>query len=62
MLWLFLLLTAVEGGIMSRYIPGNQKHLTLEDRLYIENELNKGTSFKDIANFCAKTLPLSQKK
>lgn len=39
---------------MSRYIPGNQKHLTLEDRIYIENELNKGTSFKDIARFLCK--------
>lgn len=28
---------------MSNYIPGNQKHLTLNDRLYIENELAKGT-------------------
>ena len=27
---------------MSNYIPGNQKHLTLNDRLYIENELAKG--------------------
>ena len=36
---------------MSKYIPGNQKHLTLENRIYIENELNKGTSFKDIARF-----------
>ena len=26
---------------MSKYIPGNQKHLTLEDRIYIENSLNK---------------------
>lgn len=26
---------------MSKYIPGNQKHLILEDRIYIENELNK---------------------
>ena len=34
---------------MSKYIPGNQKHLTLNDRIYIENELAKGTSFKDIA-------------
>ena len=34
---------------MSKYIPGNQKHLTLENRIYIENELNKGTPFKDIA-------------
>ena len=30
---------------MSKYIPGNQKHLTLNDRIYIENELAKGTSF-----------------
>lgn len=39
---------------MSKYIPGNQKHLTLEDRIYIENELNKGISFKDIAKFLCK--------
>lgn len=39
---------------MSKYIPGNQKHLTLDDRIYIENELNKGTSFKDIARFLCK--------
>lgn len=39
---------------MSKCIPGNQKHLTLEDRIYIENELNKGTSFKDIARFLCK--------
>lgn len=39
---------------MSRYIPGNQKHLILEDRIYIENELNKGTSFKEIAKFLCK--------
>ena len=36
--------------IMSKYIPGNQKHLTLNDRIYTENELAKGTSFKDIYN------------
>ena len=34
---------------MSKYIPGNQKHLSLEDRKYIERSLNSGTSFKDIA-------------
>ena len=39
---------------MSKYIPGNQKHLTLDDRKYIESELNKGTSFKDIARFLCK--------
>ena len=26
---------------MNKYIPGNQKHLTLNDRIYIENELAK---------------------
>lgn len=39
---------------MSEYIPGNQKHLTIEDRIYIQNELDKGTSFKDIARFLCK--------
>ena len=39
---------------MSKYIPGNQKHLTLHNRIYIENELNKGTSFKVIAKFLCK--------
>ena len=39
---------------MSKYIPGNQKHLSLEDRIYIENELNKGENFKNIAAFFAR--------
>lgn len=39
---------------MSNLIPGNQKHLTLEDRLYIEDALNKQVSFKDIARFLCK--------
>ena len=39
---------------MSKYIPGNQKHLTLDDRIYIQNELSKGTSFKNIARFLCK--------
>ena len=39
---------------MSKYIPGNQKHLSLEDRKYIERSLNSGTSFKDIARFLCK--------
>lgn len=39
---------------MSKYISGNQKHLTLNDRIYIENELAKGTPFKDIAAFLCK--------
>lgn len=39
---------------MSKFIPDNQKHLTLEDRIFIQNELNKGTTFKDIARFLCK--------
>ena len=39
---------------MSKYVPGNQKHLTLDDRVYIENKLNEGASFKDIARFLCK--------
>lgn len=39
---------------MSKYIPGNQKHLTLEDRKYIEKSLNVGCSFKDIARYLCK--------
>ena len=39
---------------MSNLIPGNQKHLTLEDRLYIEESLNNNKSFKDIARFLCK--------
>ncbi len=36
---------------MSNLIPGNQKHMTLEDRLDIEESLNAGLSFKDIARY-----------
>ena len=39
---------------MSILIPGNQKHLTLKDRCYIEDSLNEGLSFKDIARFLCK--------
>ena len=39
---------------MSKYIPGNQKHLTLADRKYIEKSLNAGCSFKDIARYLCK--------
>lgn len=39
---------------MSKYIPGNQKHLTFEDRLFIQNALKEGTSFKDIAKYLCK--------
>lgn len=39
---------------MSKYIPGNQKHLTLDDRKYIEKSLNQGLSFKEIAKYLCK--------
>lgn len=39
---------------MSNIIPGNQKHLTLTDRQYIEDSLNKNISFKNIAKFLCK--------
>ena len=39
---------------MSKYIPGNQKHLTSDDRKYIEKSLNQGLSFKEIAKYLCK--------
>lgn len=39
---------------MSKYIPGNQKHLTIKDRIFIQNSLDEGKSFKDIAKFLCK--------
>ena len=39
---------------MSSLIPGNQKHLTLQERIYIEEPLDKGSSFKDIVRFLCK--------
>ena len=39
---------------MSNLIPGNQKHLTLNDRLYIESSLDQERSFKEIARFLCK--------
>ena len=39
---------------MSKYIPGNQKHLTFDDRKYIEKSLNQGLSFKEIAKYLCK--------
>lgn len=39
---------------MSKFIPDNQKHLSLEDRIFIENSLNKGYTFKDIAKYLCK--------
>ena len=39
---------------MSKYIPGNQKHLTLSNRIFIQDSLDAGMSFKDIACFLCK--------
>lgn len=47
---------------MSKYIPGNQKHLSLEDRIYMENELNKGETFKNIVRFLCKDFVKEQCK
>ena len=39
---------------MRKIIPGKQKHLSLEDRLFIEQSLNQGLSFKEIAKYLCK--------
>lgn len=39
---------------MSKYIPVNQKHLSLDDGKYIERSLNEGLSFKEIARYLCK--------
>ena len=39
---------------MSKNIPGNQKHLSLEDRLFIEQSLNHELSFKEIPKYLCK--------
>ena len=39
---------------MSNLIPGNQKHLTQEDRVFIENSLNQSMPFKEIAKYLCK--------
>lgn len=36
---------------MSNLIPGNSKHLTLEDRQFIEKSLNEHRSFREIAKY-----------
>ncbi|RGF49939.1 MULTISPECIES: helix-turn-helix domain-containing protein [unclassified Eubacterium (in: firmicutes)] len=39
---------------MSNLIPGNQKHLTLDDCEFIEDSLNEDLSFKEIAKYLCK--------
>ncbi|MDU2589559.1 MAG: helix-turn-helix domain-containing protein [Atopobium sp.] len=47
---------------MSKYIPGKQKHLTLENRIFIQNSLDQGVSFKDIAKYLCKDPSTISKK
>ena len=39
---------------MSKEIRGNQKHLSLDDRIFIEKSLDSNTSFKEIAKYLCK--------
>ena len=42
------------GKKMSRKVRGNQKHMTGEDRAYIEDALQRNMSFKEIAKYLSK--------
>jgi len=39
---------------MSKLIPGNQKHLTLDNRVFIEKSLDNNMPFKEIAKYLCK--------
>lgn len=39
---------------MSKLIPGNHKHLTIEDRRYIEQSLDENKSFREISKYLCK--------
>ncbi|MDV3426962.1 MAG: IS30 family transposase [Bacillota bacterium] len=39
---------------MSKEVRGNQRHMTMDDRIYIEQALEKGIAFKDIGKFLRK--------
>lgn len=41
-------------NLMSNLIPGNQKHLTQEDRVFIETSLDKNMPFSQIAKYLCK--------
>ena len=47
-----ILYLGMQGGIIMKNI--NQKHLTLEDRNYIEQALNQDMTFKEIGKFLSK--------
>lgn len=39
---------------MCKLIPGNHKHLTLDNRIYIEKSLDNNMPFKEIAKYICK--------
>ena len=39
---------------MSKFIPGNHRHLTIDDRMYIENSLHAGVPLSYIARYLCK--------
>lgn len=47
---------------MSDLIPGNQKHLSLDNRIFIEKSLENAMPFKEIAKYLCKDLLLFQKR
>ena len=47
-------LVAEKEVFMSKLIPGNKKHLTKEDRKYIEQALNESYTFRDIGKYLCK--------
>lgn len=47
---------------MSKYILGNQKHLTLNDRIYIEMNWQKGLPLKTLQHFYVKIQQLYLRK
>lgn len=51
---LYRCLTVVKEVHMSKAIPGNHSHLTLEDRQFIEESLNDRKSFREISRYLCK--------
>ncbi len=47
---------------MSNLIPGNHKHISLDDRTFIEQSLDSGKSFREIARYPCKALSTISKE
>ena len=54
LIFYFMVICLSERIIMSKKYKHSQKHLTLSDRIFIEQELVRGSTFKYIANFLSK--------